>query len=189
MCVTSLALYIKNSAFERVYFLLLLLVYWMKYKFTFCAYTPEKKTNKHFRNFNAWIHANIQSWKFMKPIFRAAIWHMQADTLQLQKCTCWFKYMYCCCDWMLWCKVDAPRCSFPFECRYSRKPGSSYLRRPCRMQLRCKSLKITISRTFPYTKKRHFWVLMKKKTTHFPYAVVFNPAAVNYKAADVSKSD
>lgn len=52
-------------------------------------------------------------------------------------------------------------------------------------------MKITISRTFPYTKKRHCCVLMKKKKkpTHFPYAVVFNPAAVNYKAADVSKSD
>lgn len=70
--------------------------------------------------------------------------------------------MYCCCDWMLWSKVEAPRCSFPSECRYSRKPGSSYLR-PCRMQLRCKSMKITISRTFPYTKKRHCCVLMKKK--------------------------
>lgn len=29
----------------------------------------------------------------------------------------------------------------------------------------------------------------KKTNTNFPYAVVFNPAAVNYKAADVPKSD
>lgn len=85
MRVTSLALYIKNSAFERVYFLLLLLVYWMKYKFAFCEYAPEKKikNKKCFRNFNAWTHPDIKSWKFMKPIFRAAIWYKHADTLQL----------------------------------------------------------------------------------------------------------
>lgn len=46
MRITSLALYIKNSAFERVYFLLLFLVYWMKYKFAFCEYAPEKKNKK-----------------------------------------------------------------------------------------------------------------------------------------------
>lgn len=37
MGFTSLVLYVK-----RAYYLFLMLIYWMKYKFTFYAYTPEK---------------------------------------------------------------------------------------------------------------------------------------------------